>query len=104
MTQSAKTYPGLLNDQYGGMTSIGNIIKDAWVFDLLPAGETCDGWRLGELQMLYDRVTECWRTVGYRVANLAPEQQALHAKIQAEAIARAKAAGWDPSLGDEDET
>jgi hypothetical protein len=29
------------------MTTTGKIIRDAWVFELLPATETCKGWKRG---------------------------------------------------------
>lgn len=31
-----KIYVGIDQDRYGGMTAMGAIIKDAWVFSLLP--------------------------------------------------------------------
>ncbi len=98
-----KTYAGIYNDNFGGMTPLGSIVKDAWVFGLIEPTETCEGWSIGEMQNLYDRVTANWQAVGYRVAALPPEQRQRHAEIQAAAIERAKTAGWDPSLEHEDD-
>ena len=42
-------YVGINNDIQGGMTSIGKIIRDAWVFGLIPEDETCEGWNLGSM-------------------------------------------------------
>ncbi len=98
-----QTYAGLYNDKYGGMTSLGSIVKDAWVFGLLPEDESCEGWTLAAMQQLYDQVTAQWQAAGFRVAGLSPEQRQRHAEIQAAAIERAKAAGWNPSLEHEEE-
>ena len=33
-------YVGIDDDYFGGMTPIGTIIRDAWVFGILPESET----------------------------------------------------------------
>ena len=98
---SSKTYVGIYNDAYGGMTHIGNIIKDAWLFGVLPEAETCDGWSHDRLQMVYDQVSTEWEKYGHLVSNLPPELRERHARIHDAAFARAKALGWDPSLDHE---
>lgn len=95
-----RTYPGIYDDLYGGMTDIGGIIKDAWVFGILPEDETCAGWRLDRFEALYDQVQEAWREYGFRVGNLPQELRARHERIHGEALRRARAAGWSPPMED----
>ncbi len=100
---AGRTYVGIHKDRYGGMTPTGNIIRDAWVFGLIPETETCEGWPLAHIQQLYDRVTKAWEPYGHLVSNLPPELRERHARIYAEAVQRARELGWDPDLSDEDE-
>jgi hypothetical protein len=53
-------YKGLDNDEYGGMTAIGTIIKDAWVFGILPETETCENWSFDRLQIIHDQTKKEW--------------------------------------------
>ena len=100
---AAKRYVGIDKDRFGGMTPTGTIIRDAWVFGLIPESETCEGWPLAQIQQLYDRVTRAWEPYGHLVSNLPPELRERHARIYDEAVRRARALGWDPDLSDEDE-
>lgn len=95
-------YCGIDQDQNGGMTMIGQIIKDGWIFELIPENETCEGWDIDRLAALQEKIHEKWQEYGFRVNNLPPELRQRHERIHAEAIERAHAAGWDPSLGDDD--
>lgn len=102
-----KRYVGIHNDMLGGMTDTGKIIRDAWAFGLIPETETCEGWMVQGIQDLWEKVNDKWREVGFRVANLPPEARARFDRLQADAVARARAAGWDPERdleesGDED--
>lgn len=97
-----KTYAGINDDDFGGMTPIGTIIRDAWVFELLPREETCKGWTPGRLQELYERVHQAWVPYGHLASNLPPELAERHRQIHDEAIAHAKGQGWAPELGDND--
>ncbi len=99
---AAKRYVGIDNDSFGGMTPTGTIIRDAWVFGLVPESETCEGWTMAQLQQLYDRVTKAWEPYGHLVSNLPPELRERHARIYDEAVQRARELGWDPDLSDED--
>jgi hypothetical protein len=96
-------YPGLDQDRFGGMTEIGRIIRDAWVFGLLPEGETCAGWSHGRLEQLADQVHAAWQVYGHLVSRLPEELRERHARIHGEAMRRARALGWDPELELEDE-
>ncbi len=97
-----RTYSGIHQDQSGGMTMLGQIIKDAWIFELIPETETGEGWDLDRLNALQEQIHEKWREYGFRVNNLPEPIRERHERIHREAIERAKAAGWDPSLGDDD--
>jgi hypothetical protein len=83
------------------MTDIGRIIRDAWVFGILPEDETCEGWDLARIQGLYDNVAAAWEPYGHLVSNLTPELRERHARIHAEAVVHARQAGWNPELDEE---
>ncbi|BAN68640.1 hypothetical protein [endosymbiont of unidentified scaly snail isolate Monju] len=96
-----KRYEGIDKDPTGAMNPTGNIIRDAWVFGLIPETETCAGWTLQGIDALYDKVTREWDKYGHLVSNLLPELRERHQRIYAEAVARARALGWNPELDDE---
>lgn len=98
---SEKKYDGIYNDVYGGMTQTGSIIKDAWLFNLLPEEETCEGWTVGQMQTLYEKVYAAWEPYGHMVSRLPEELKQRHQKIHDAAIKRAREMGWDPDLSDE---
>lgn len=97
-----KRYPGIDNDRSGGMTTIGNIIRDAWVFGLIPETERCEGWTAGQLDVLYGKVSDAWEPYGHLVSNLPPALRERHERIYREAIEKAREQGWSPELGDDD--
>ena len=99
---ASKTYEGIDEDKWGGMTQFGAIIKDAWVFGLIADTETGKGWDMGRLTELYGRVHDEWAKYGFKVNNLPDELRERHARIHGEAIKRARELGWDPELGDDD--
>jgi riboflavin synthase alpha subunit len=76
------------------MTTIGKIIRDAWVFELIPETETCEGWNQGQVDILLDKVNVEWDKYGLMVSQLPEELRKRHRKIHDEAIAKAKAVGW----------
>jgi hypothetical protein len=97
-----ETYVGLDADYFGGMTPTGTVIRDAFVFGLLPETETCVGWTYGRIEELYDRVSKAWEPYG-NLASLLPEDlRKRHERIFGDAIARARALGWAPELGDDE--
>ena len=85
------------------MTNIGKIIRDAWVFGLIPEDETCEGWDLGRFEALLQKIDAEWDKYGCMVSNLPPELRERHEKIHGEWIEKAKAAGWsgETETGDE---
>jgi hypothetical protein len=98
----AGVYPGIDNDIYGGMTDIGRIIRDAWVFGLLPETETCTGWEYRRIEALYDKVSAAWGQYGHLASRLPEDLRARHERIYGEALARARALGWSAELGEDD--
>ena len=76
------------------MTTIGKIIRDAWVFELIPETETCEGWNQGQIDNLLDRVNAEWDKFGCMVSHLPDALRERHQRIHDAAIAEAKAAGW----------
>ena len=88
------TYVGINNDVRGAMTTIGKIIRDAWVFELIPETETCEGWNQGQMDVLLDRVNAEWDKYGCMVSLLPTDLRERHKRIHDIAFANAKAAGW----------
>lgn len=100
-----KKYVGIHNDMNGGMTDTGKIIRDAWVFGLIPEGETCQGWLAQGIEDLWYKVSAEWEKYGFQVSNLPDDLREKFLRIQQEAVDRAREAGWDPDYeltGDED--
>jgi hypothetical protein len=95
-------YAGIHKDPQGAMNPTGNIIRDAWVFGLIPETETCEGWTIQGLDALYDKVTAAWQPYGHLVSRLPPELRERHERIYREAVARARSLGWTPDLGEDD--
>ncbi|MEZ5839498.1 MAG: hypothetical protein R3D02_03380 [Hyphomicrobiales bacterium] len=98
-----KHYVGIHNDIRGGMTDTGKIIRDAWVFGIIPETETCENWTVQGIETLWEKVGAAWDRYGYRVGALPPEIRERFDRIQAAAVERARAAGWNPEADvDED--
>jgi len=91
-------YPGLDHDMNGGMTRVGNVIRDAWLFDILPESETCEGRRSSRIDAIHQLVNTEWDKYGSMVSSLPDELQSRHKRIYDEAITKAKARGWDPDI------
>jgi hypothetical protein len=97
-----KVYVGIDKDAKGAMNPTGNIIRDAWVFGLIPETETCAGWTVQGVDALYDKVTRAWEPYGHLVSRLPPELREKHQRIYDEAVRNAREKGWNPELGDDD--
>ncbi len=97
-----KIYAGIDKDAKGAMSPIGNIIRDAWVFGIIPESETCAGWTLQRIEVLYGKVTTEWEKYGHLVCNLPSDLSERHRRIYDAAIARARELGWDPELDEND--
>ena len=89
------TYVGIDEDMFGGMTTIGKIIRDGWVFGLIPETETCKGWNLAGIDALLQKVNAEWDKYGCLVSKLPPELFERHQRIHREAVKLAREQGWD---------
>jgi hypothetical protein len=89
-------YVGVDNDENGGMTASGRIIRDAWVFGILPEAERCEGWGLQALTGLYEKVSDAWEPYGHLPSRLPPDLFERHRRIYEEAMRIAREKGWDP--------
>lgn len=97
-----KLYCGIDKDHYGGMTPIGTIIRDAWVFGILPESETCENWSHDRLQVIHDKTKLEWDKYGCLVSNLPEELRQRHAEIYNRAVKQARELGWSPDLSHEE--
>ncbi len=95
-------YAGLRNDENCGMTNFGQMVRDGWVFGLIPDTEDCANWDAGQMQVLYEKIYAEWEKYAHLPSRLPDELRERHARIYRDAIAHAKANGWDPELGDDD--
>ena len=84
------------------MTDTGKIIRDAWVFGIIPETETCEGWLPQGIEDLWSKVQQEWSKYGFQVGQLPQELRERFLRIQDEAVKRARAEGWDPELSDDD--
>jgi len=102
MTRPDK-YIGIESEVYGGMTTIGKIIRDAWVFGLIEETETCEGWNFAGVDALLDKVNREWDKYGCLVSQLPEELFVKHQRIHNKAIEQARAAGWCGEVETDDE-
>jgi hypothetical protein len=84
-------YVGIENDLFGGMTDQGRIIRDAWVFGILP-----------ESQGLHEKVYAEWEKYGHLPSRLPDDLRVRYMEVYEQAVQRARAHGWDPELADDD--
>ena len=105
MRKSGKpdTYVGIDKDIDGGMTDTGRIIRDAWAFGLIPETETCAGWTALKIETLWEQTLEEWAKYNHQVRMLPDEIREGYLRIQQEAMLRARGAGWNAELVDEDD-
>jgi len=97
-----RQYSGLKKDANGGMTHFGKMVRDGWLFDLIPETEDCAGWDNGQMQNLYDKAYVEWAKYANLPSLLPDGLKQRHTKIYQDAIIYAKANGWNPELGDDD--
>ena len=100
--RKSKIYEGIDREPKGAMTPTGNIIRDAWVFGIIPETETCAGWTVQGIETLYDKVSDAWSPYGHLASRLPAELRERHARIYAGAVERARKEGWNPELDDDD--
>ena len=95
------TYAGFHQDKHG-MTQLGRIVLDGWLFGLIPESEDCAGWDLGRMQMLMEKVQVEWDKYANLPSRLPTELRERHAEIYARALVQARDKGWDPELGEDE--
>ena len=96
-------YVGIDKEVNGGMTTIGKIIRDAWVFGIIPETETCKGLNFAGVDSLLEKVNGEWDKYGCLFSCLPPELAERHRRIHDVAIAHARAVGWSGEMETEDE-
>lgn len=101
MSNNKLTYAGLHHDKHG-LTMMGRVVLDGWLFGFIPETEDCAGWDLGKLRVLMDKVEVEWDKYGTLPSRLPDDLRARHAEIYAKATKAARARGWDPELGDDE--
>ncbi|HEX8980767.1 MAG TPA: hypothetical protein VF811_13755 [Parasulfuritortus sp.] len=94
-------YVGFYNDKHG-MTQLGRIVLDGWLFGFIPETEDCSGWEIGRMQALMDRVEKEWDKYGALPSRLPDDLRRRHAELYEKAMKLASDKGWNPELGDDD--
>ncbi|MBL8498913.1 hypothetical protein ABF87_01730 [Nitrosomonas sp. JL21] len=99
---TGQQYVGIDQDKNEGLTHLGRIVRDAWVFGILPETETCSGWSGAEMQVLYEKVHNAWEPYAHLPSRLPDDLRERHSRLYSQAIEEAKKKGWDTDLTDED--
>ncbi len=94
-------YLGVDQDADAGLTPLGRIVIDAWIFGILPESETCAGWNTSRMQILYEEVYAAWEPYAHLPSRLPPELQQRHSSFYSHRISIAKNSGWNADLSDE---
>ncbi len=97
----ANTYVGFNQDKHG-ITQLGRIVLDSWVFGFIPETEDCTGWDIGRMQNLMERVQVEWDKYAGLPSRLPPELHQRHSNFYDRAVADARKKGWDPELGEDE--
>lgn len=100
-SMSDNKYVGFSNDKHG-MTQLGRIVLDGWLFGFIPETEDCTGWEMGRMQMLMDKVQDEWDKYGNLPSRLPDDLRRRHVELYEKAMALAKSKGWNPELGEDD--
>lgn len=95
------TYCGFNNDKHG-ITQLGRIVLDGWLFGLIPETDDCSGWTVGRMQSLMEKVQAEWDKYANLPSRLPPDLLTRHAELYERAIQSAREKGWDPELGEDE--
>ena len=95
-------YVGIDNDDKGGLTHLGRMVRDAWIFGILPETETCAGWSSAQMQNLYEKVYKAWEPYAHLPSRLPENLREKHTQLYAHAITMAREDGWDAELGEDE--
>jgi hypothetical protein len=101
MNTNKMTYAGFHHDKHG-VTMMGRVVLDSWLFGFIPETEDCAGWDLGRMQVLMEKVEAEWDKYGNVPSRLPDDLRARHTDIYARALKEARVRGWNPELGDDD--
>ncbi len=93
-------YCGFHNDGHG-LTDLGRIVLDGWLFGLIPEREDCTGWELSRMQALLERIEQEWDKYGNLPSRLPEALRARHAALYGWAIERARSMGWEAPVDEE---
>lgn len=98
---NTNAYVGYHLDKHG-MTQLGRVVLDGWLFGFIPEDEDCAGWEIGRVQALMSQVEKEWDKYGNLPSRLPPDLRRRHVALYVQAVETAKTRGWDPELGDDD--
>lgn len=74
-------YVGIDQDKNEGLTHLGRIVRDAWVFGILPETETCSGWSGAQMQVLYEKVYDAWEPYAHLPSRLPDDLRDRHTRL-----------------------
>ena len=94
-------YVGYHQDKHG-ITQLGRVVLDGWLFGLIPPQQDCAGWGIGRMQGLMEQVQAEWDRHGNLPGRLPTELRQRHAELYERAMREARTRGWDPELGDDE--
>ena len=95
-------YVGVDKDTNGGLTHLGRIVRDAWIFGILPETETCAGWDAARMQNLYEKVYAAWQPYAHIPSRLPEDLRKRHTELYNSAISVARETGWNAELGEDE--
>ena len=95
-------YVGVDKDTNGGLTHLGRIVRDAWIFGILPETETCVGWDAARMQNLYEKVYAAWQPYAHIPSRLPEDLRKRHTELYDSAISMAREKGWNAELGEDE--
>lgn len=93
---------GIYNDETGELTTFGQVVMDAWVFEIIPASENCEGWDDSRMQALSDEVSAAWQPYENSPRNLPDDLRMRHAMIHEQARMHGERPDWDENIDGDD--
>lgn len=99
---SGQKYAGIYNDKTGGLTPHGRVVMDAWVFEIIPVSETCEGWDASQMEELSGKVSAAWLQYENSPRNLPDDLRMRHAMLYEQARMRGESVSWDSNIDGDD--
>jgi hypothetical protein len=99
---STQKYVGIYKDGAGGLTPMGRTVMDAWVFEIIPVSETCEGWDFSRMEELAGKVSAAWIQYENTPRNLPDDLRMRHAMLYEQARMRGENVSWDPNIDGDD--